>query len=392
VDDREILDRACRGAATVDPPKGAPNRQSRRDAGDDADGGGSHAVQLVALAEPAVDLFHDGDTAYGTVAGTAKTFPLASRAFRQQLCHWFFEAKRRVPSGEALRTALDALAGRALFQGPNAPVHVRLAEHDGGIYLDLGRDDWAAVRITSAGWDMVEQYPARFRHPRGMQSLPIPTRGGSLAELRTWLNVASDDDWRLIVGWLLAAFRPRGPYPVLILAGEQGSAKSTTARLLRSFIDPNVAALRSAPRDARDVAIAAGNSWVLALDNLSYVPGWLSDCLCRLATGGGFATRELYSDSEEAIFDSQRPVILTSIEDVANRGDLIDRAVIAHLPAIPDSKRRTESAYWAAVDAARPAILGAILDVVAAGLGRLPHVQLNNSPPHRQRHAAFAVR
>jgi len=220
----------------------------------------------------------------------------------------------------------------------------------------------------------------RFKHPRGLLPLPLPERGGSLNALRDLANVESDSEWRLLLGALLAAFRATGPYPVLILTGEQGAAKSTTARLLRSLIDPNAAPLRSEPRDGRDLVIAANNGWLLALDNLSYLPPWLSDCLCRPATGGGFATRELYTDSDEVLFDSQRPVILTSIEDIADRGDLLDRAVIVRLPAIPEEKRRRESEFWAAADAARPAILGALLDVVSAGLRNLPSVQLDRLP------------
>jgi hypothetical protein len=352
----------------------------RESDGDDEGGGGSHAALLVGLALAAVEFFHDGETAYATVANTAKTFPLSNRVFRQQLAHWYFTAKGRVPSGEALRAALDTLAGKALFEGPNLPVRVRLAEQDGAIYLDLGREDWAAVRIAGDGWKVLMSYPVRFKHPRGLLELPVPQQGGSLNALRELVNVESDTDWRLLVGWLLAAFRPSGPYPVLILTGEQGAAKSTTARLLRSLIDPNAAPLRSEPRDGRDLVIAADNGWLLALDNLSYLPPWLSDCLCRLATGGGFATRELYSDRDEAIFDSQRPVILTSIEDVADRADLLDRAVIVRLPAIPEGRRRRESEFWAAAKAASPAILGALLDAVAGGLRDLPGVRLDRLP------------
>jgi hypothetical protein len=374
--------KAAIGAPTGDhydpplPEKGEGNQQRR-----------SHAALLVGLALGAVELFHDGDTAYGTVAGTAKTFPLASRAFRQQLVHWFYRAKGKVPSSEALRGAMDALAGKALFDGPRLPVRVRLGELDGAIYLDLGRDDWTAVRITAEGWSVVTNYPVRFRHPRGLLPLPLPERPGNITALRDLANVPSDTEWRLLLGWLLAAFRPCGPYPVLILTGEQGAAKSTTARLLRSLIDPNAAPLRSEPRDGRDVVIAAGNSWLLALDNLSYMPAWLSDCLCRLATGGGFATRELYTDAEEVLFDSQRPAILNSIEDIADRGDLLDRAVIVRLPAIPEEKRLPESEFWAAADAARPVILGGLLDAVAAGLRNLPHVRLDRLP----RMADFAM-
>ncbi len=129
---------------------------------------------------------------------------------------------------------------------------------------------------------------------------------------------------------------------MLVLHGEQGSAKSTLVRILRALIDPNTAALRAAPRDERDLVIAARNSWCLALDNLSHLPDWLSDALCRLATGSGFATRELYTDAEETIFAAQRPIVLNGIEELATRGDLLDRALLLYLPAIPEAQRHDE--------------------------------------------------
>lgn len=51
--------------------------------------------------------------------------------------------------------------------------------------------------------------------------------------------------------------------------------------------------LRQALYSGANRMIAANNSWCLAYDDLSHVPPWLSDALCRLSTGGGFATREL---------------------------------------------------------------------------------------------------
>src|SRR5205807_197923 len=119
------------------------------------------------------------------------------------------------------------------------------------------------------------------------------------------------DAWTLLVGWLLGAFSPHGPYAMLALHGEQGSAKSTTARILRSLIDPNTSDLRSEPRNARELMIAATDGWVLAFDNLSDIQSWLSDALCRLSTGGGFATRQLHTDDEEVLFDAQRPLLIT---------------------------------------------------------------------------------
>jgi hypothetical protein len=110
-------------------------------------------------------------------------------------------------------------------------------------------------------------------------------------------------------------------------------------RVLRALVDPNTAALRTTPRDERDLVIAANNGWLMALDNLSHLPDWLSDALCRLATGNGFATRELYTDAEEAIFATQRPIVKNGIEELATRGDLLDRSIVLYLPTIAEDQR-----------------------------------------------------
>jgi hypothetical protein len=137
----------------------------------------------------------------------------------------------------------------------------------------------------------------------------------------------SEDAFRLMVMWLLMAFRGRGPYPVLALHGEQGSGKSTTAEVLRMMIDPNEVMLRPPPRDERDLVIAGSNGSVVALENLSRIDPWLSDALCRIATGAGFGTRELYSDTEESLLSVQLPVVLNGIVEVITAGGLQDRSI-----------------------------------------------------------------
>jgi hypothetical protein len=220
-----------------------------------------------------------------------------------------------------------------------------------------------------------------------MRPLPIPETGGSIAELRPFANVASEADFGLLVAWLLAALRDRGPYPVLVLIGEQGTAKSFLATLLRMLVDPNVSALRSLPREDRDLFIAATNGHVIAIDNVSTLPPWLSDTLCRLATGGGFGTRTLYSDSDETLFDAMRPIVLTGIEDFVIRGDLADRAIFLWLGPIPEERRRPEKELLVAFAAAAPRILGALLGAVAHGLRMLPQTRLARLP----RMADFAI-
>ena len=191
----------------------------------------------------------------------------------------------------------------------------------------------------------------------------------------------------LITAWLVAAFRDCGPYPVLALTGEQGSPKSSLAALLRSLVDPNTAPLRTLPRNDQDLFIAATNGHVIAIDNVSSLPPWLSDSLCRLSTGGGFGTRELYTNTDEVLLDATRPIILTGIEDMATRGDLADRSMPVRLDPISEECRRPEREISAEFESARPRILGVLLNAISHGLRHLAMTRLDRLP----RMADFAV-
>jgi hypothetical protein len=217
------------------------------------------------------------------------------------------------------------IAARAIFDGPAKVVHVRVARHgDDTLYLDLCNDPWEAVEITASGWHIVlsQAVPVKFVRKDNAAPLPYPTRGGTVEILRRFLNVETDEDFGLFVAWVIGTFNADGPYTILVLQGEQGSAKSITVRVARSITDAAVEPLRAPPRSERDLAIAASGNWTPELDNLSGIRPWLSDALCRLATGGGFATRELYSDDREVIFSQKRPVILNGIDSLAVAGDL----------------------------------------------------------------------
>jgi len=306
---------------------------------------------LVAIADFA-EVFRtpDGETVFATIEVDRhhETWPVRSRAFRRWLGRRFFELEHKPHGAQALQDALAAIEARAQFGG--AAVHkvfTRVAErHNRAIYLDLVDQEWSVVEITASGWRLLNNSPVKFRRSRGMLALPRPVPGGSLKELHGFLNLRDDDQWALVVGWLLAAARPAGPYPVLVLGGEQGTAKTTMARVLRALVDPNMAPVRAEPRDVRDLMIAASHSWALAYDNISHLSPWLSDAICRLSTGGGFSTRELYENDEEFIFEAQRPVILNGIDDIVTRADLLDRALLLDLPVIQETKRRSEGEFW----------------------------------------------
>ncbi len=341
----------------------------------------TQATTLVELASDA-KLFRtpEGD-AYATVnvSGHLETWLIRLRGFQDWLRRRFYESEGSAPSAQSLQEALDVLQGRAQFDGETREVHTRVAEHDGAIYLDLCDERWRVVRVTPDGWQVLENSPVKFRRAKGMLPLPEPARGGRVELLRNFVNVNAED-WPLLAGWLVATYRPGKPFPVLALHGEQGSAKSTTAKVLRSLIDPNKADLRSEPREERDLMIAAKNGWLISLDNLSHIKPWLSDALCRLATGGGFAVRQNYTDDEEIIIEAKRPILLNGIEELATRSDLLERAIVLILPTIPEGNRRTEAKFWREFETARPLILGALLDAVSGALRNYEGVRIERLP------------
>lgn len=339
------------------------------------------ATQLLELAKD-IELFHTPDKTPYTVIkqdNHTETWPLESRTVKDYLARCYFKTSGSAPSSQAIQNALNVLRGRALFDGCEKPVYTRIAECDGKIYLDLCNSVWEVVEITVQGWEVIQSPPVYFVRSRGMAALPAPQKGRKVGALRDLLNVASTD-WPLLLGWLIGVLMPSGPYPVLVLTGEQGSAKSTVARMIRSLVDPSTIPLRSLPREERDLAISAGNSWIIAFDNVSYLMPWLSDAICRLATGGGFATRELYANAEETLFTATRPVILNGIGDIATRSDLLDRAIIIVLPTIPNEKRRTEVDMRKEFEIVRPMVLASLLNAVSLALKDVDSVMLDDMP------------
>jgi hypothetical protein len=343
----------------------------------------SVATQLVELAHGAgVALFRtpDGDPfAVVPADGHQEIWPVRSSGFRLWLRRIYFSTTRSTANSQALQDALATLEGQALFDGDQEYVHLRVAEWNGAHYLDLADPYWRVVEIGAAGWRVVDHSPVRFHRPRGLLALPVPVPAGSLDGLREFLTV-DDDGWRLVAGWLVATLRPDRPFPILALHGEQGSAKSTQAKMLRRMVDPNVADLRPCPREEYDLVLAAKNGWIIGFDNVSEIKPWLSDALCRVSTGIGFGRRRLYTDGDEYLLSVKRPIIVNGIEEVAVKGDFVDRAIVHGLPVIEEDQRREEDELWSAFEAAHPVLLGALLDVVAGALNDLPGVHLEQKP------------
>jgi len=372
-------------------PLWTPPAASEQPAEDEKKPAKNSRTSFVDMVLEKAKLFHNADNqpfASITINGHVETYPMESRLFRLWLSGFHFKEKSAALSSDAEKEMLRTLQAEALYNGEEREVTLRLAEHDGKLYFDLADRDWRVVEISAEGWKILPSAdaPVRFVRRLAMLPLPEPVTGGRLDEMRSFMNVEDDATWALVASWLVMTLHPSGPYPILSVTGEQGSAKTSFCKLLRSTVDPNRADLRAVPKDERDLMIAATNSHLMAYDNLSGITQELSDSLCRIATGAGFATRTLHSNDEETIFSVRRPILTNGIIDATGFPDLLDRTVSIFLRAIPDHKRREEHELWQGFNQAKPRILGALLSAVSHALKHRDLVQLT----HRPRMADFA--
>ena len=332
-------------------------------------------------------LFHTPDgTAYADieVSGYTETCPVRSRTFRDWLLVTYDDLYEGAPSNNAMKEALDTLDARARLRGEEHEVFLRLGTHDGALYLDMCNEARQVIEASRNGWQIIpaDNAPVRFRRTPEMLERPLPTprRDGSLDMLFKVLNVSDEDDKVLIKGFLLGLLHPTGPYPGLALYGEQGSAKSSTARYLRQVIDPTSALVTGEPRDAETIALQANANWVPVFDNVRTIRDWLSDALCRLSTGSAYNKRTHYENTDLTVVKSKRPFILTSIADAVQNPDLINRVLTVRLPVIPTDKRKSEDATDAEFAAKHPYILGALLDAAVAALAGYRDLELDELP------------
>jgi len=340
---------------------------------------------LVAIGEKEAVLSQWRSRAYATVT-TAKgrrTLLMSGPGFPTWLRLRFRDQHRRTPSASALKAAITALVDLASL-ADEAPVWLRSAKYNRRIYVDLGDDSGCAVEIDDTRWRIVPFPPVRFI--RSNLSLPRPFNDDAFERLRPLVNLPDDATFQLIMTWCVAALMPEGPYPLIAITGEHGAGKSLLARMLHDLVDPSRLPLRALPRSERDLFIACANSHVLAFDNISTMPRWLRDALCKIATGGGMALRQVFTDDGEVYFQATKPIILHSIEDVVTQPDLADRAIILNLPAISEDKRIDPHTFAARFEGCRPEVFSGLLDLMSFALVMLPTVK----PQPLPRMAGFA--
>jgi hypothetical protein len=350
----------------------------------------THANQVIDLVVSQCELVHDHQKEPFAIirsGGVRQVLSLNGKGFRDWLSSVFYQVHRSSLSETTLNNALTTLSGKALFQGPMVKTHTRIAKTGDAYWLDLCNSQWEAVRITKDGWEVLADGSVPlFCRSASMQAIPNPVMRGSLDGLWQLVNIPATDRL-MVVAWLLECLRADTPYVVLELVGEQGSAKSTTQRLLRMLIDPNAANLRTAPRKVEDVWVSASNSHLVSFENLSYLAQEYQDALCVMATGGAYASRRLYTNGEEVVMDLRKPIAINGISTIITAQDLLDRSIHFELPTV---QTRLQSKHVdEAFERGYPQFVGALLDEFVKALSRLDTVQIPDADKPRMLDFAY---
>lgn len=334
----------------------------------------SQADQLVNLVnDDNCVLFHDQfkePYAHLLVNDHWENHKIKSKLFSQWLSRLLWEKTGKAANPTSLQSALAVLKGKACFEGQEHHLDTRVVRRDEAIWYDLGTDQWQAVKITSMGWEVVNDPPILFCRYKHQQSQPIPqkTDASYIKKVEGFLNLAKPEYNILFLVYLASCFIPNIPHPIPIVFGPQGAAKSTLAKVLSKLIDPSSTGVSGMPSDQAELVRQLSHHWFIFFDNITAISTLASDLFCRAVTGEAFSKRELYSDDDDVIFAFQHCLGLNGINNCGQKPDLLERALLFRLESIPKRFRKSSFELWKRFEAERPNILGSIFTILAGAM------------------------
>lgn len=294
--------------------------------------------------------------------------PLDGGEIHDLISSAYFDKMKEYPNGSFIKEVKGKLQLHGRMNGKPEEVFRRIGHRDGKVYLDLANGKYAIVTNNSV---MIENScDVLFCRSKSMLPLPIPVfreDKSGIENLGKLLNVEKEDKF-LVVAWLMSAFMPHGTCPVMVLHGEQGSAKSSSLRVLKNLIDPCTVPLQSMPSNEGDMFVSASKNKVLVFDNISKITPKMSDALCRVVSGSGISKRKLFTDVDECCLSVKCMVALNGIGAFVTRGDLLSRSIIINTPVIGPANRRTEQELSLMFEKYHPEILGGLLTGVMVAL------------------------
>lgn len=334
-------------------------------------------VSLATRDEVEIELFHDelGDGYARVFRGPGwRVLKLHSQDFKRWLARKFWDEHGKTPNSESMSSALAVLEGKALFEGQRHELSNRIARIGDAIYYDLANEDDEAVVINKQGFSIISA-PVLFRSHKHQKSQVKPAAERNVKRLLEFTNLKDESQALLLLVYVVAAFIPDIPRPIIHAFGDQGAAKTTLIRLVKRLVDPSHNETLSLAGGETQLVQKLSHHYMPCFDNISHLRAGLSDCLCRAVTGEGHTKRQLYTDDDDIIYVFKRCVGINGINIAARRPDLLDRCVLIELERIPPGRIREEAEFWQEFEQAKPAILAGIFEMLSCAITLYPRVK-----------------
>lgn len=325
-------------------------------------------IEIIEDNENNVTLFHDetGEPfAKVKIHDHFEVWRTKSKHFKRYISMLLWQ-ENIVAGSEAFKAALDIINAKAIFDGKVIKLHNRVAHTKDDILYDLSDNRWRAVKISKYGWKILGKPPILFVRHHHQQPQIDPVKGGDPRKIFNFINIKDDDNKILLLIYIIACFIPDVPHPILNIYGPQGSAKSMLSKIIKKIVDPSAIEVTGFNRSEQELIQTMSHHWLIAFDNISRMPDWVSDLLCKTVTGTGFSKRELYSDDEDIIYSLRRCFVINGINLEATKPDLLDRSILLPLERI--NTRRKEEDVLQELDKHLPEILGGIFDTLSMAI------------------------
>jgi hypothetical protein len=329
-------------------------------------------INLVELArQNCIELFVDQyNVPYASIKLNehVEVLSLNGKRFRNLLFRICYNHTKKI-SSEKIESITNILKADAEITENIKYLDLRVGKTgDYTFFYDLTNSKWSVIRITHSGWSIVDKdIPILFKRFSNQQPQVNPSSEYSrdiFNKFMELINIQDEGTKLLLKCYIISLFIPNTATPILLLHGEQGSAKSTLQELIKMLVDPSIVKTHTFPRGINELIQILSHNYIAYFDNVSIIRDWISDTLCRAVTGTGFSKRQLYTDDDDIIYFFQRCIGFNGINLAATKADLLDRGIIIQLERIPKQNRRKIEDIWNDLEILRPKLLAYIFDIL----------------------------
>ena len=299
------------------------------------------------------------------------------KKFQQLLRNLFYQETNSILNNYPLTQVVSHLSAKAWLSKSRKKLFNRIAEYQSLLLYDLANSEHQVVQISKDRWEIVNNPPAIFLRYSHMQPQPHPDHSGDPHLIFKYINLLNSEDKLLFLVTVISYFIYGFPHPAIVFYGGQGTAKSTTSKIIRQVVDPSLIQTFNGYWDKKAFSQYLNHNHMAVLDNLSEIGPGLSDQICSAISGDGDSKRVLFSDDDDLIYSYRRCFILNGINLVTIKSDLLDRTILFELERIPNEARKEERAIWNEFENDRAYIVGGIFNTLVQTLKVYPEIRLD---------------